>query len=153
MSWCCVYHWRKRNELNDRRRNSVHCWRKRNALFEPLARAQCNQQRVLVPRTLLRKDNVHHDGVLVVRTLRLKRNVLQRHSAPRFSWAHRQPTTHISPSWRVGLVAAPRNVGPAVFSGLPPAPFASFSSPRSFVTAASEAASWPKGYLQLCNLS
>ena len=39
---------------------------------------------------------------------------------PRFSWAHRQPSTQFGPSWSVRLLAAPHSVGPAVFLGSPP---------------------------------
>ena len=41
-------------------------------------------------------------------------------TAPRFSWVHRQPSTHIWSLLECAAPAAPLSVGPAVFLGSPP---------------------------------
>ena len=49
---------------------------------------------------------------------------------PRFSWAHRQPSTVWVPPGVYGAMAAPRSVRPAVYSGSPPNPLAQ-NSPKN----------------------
>ena len=132
------------NELNERCRNTVHCKRKRNVLFDRrrskvnLYCVQCwrqRNQRLPELRTQLAHGERTQRQVQVQRTLLAQGECIPRRCAGvAYASAQAQctPTTKrlpgltanpqhtLGPSWSMRLLPAPRSVGPAVFLGSPP---------------------------------